>query len=346
MGYAAKPFAVRNLGMCRFCRAIGFARPPARAASFGVLTLKMSGMAQQNGYISCQTRAAPSTLRVPARQPMSTLPITGFADEVSPNLATQIAAFKRFGLNGIDVRGVEGVNVLNLDDATIDSLKAQAKEAGLVIQCVCSPVNKVLFSNEARDGELKKLHAAVRVALKLDVKRIRIFTPEVPRGEDDAYWPGVKAWMAEQIEVAEKAGLVLIHENDARFYGAYPDNAKRLFSELACPSFKAVFDFANTVLIGFRPMRDWFPWILPHLDTLHIKDAIETEGKVVPAGQGDGELLETLRFLILDKGWTGPLTLEPHLSAAGAFGGFSGEQLFEEAVKALRSVLAQVEGAA
>jgi 3-dehydroshikimate dehydratase len=276
---------------------------------------------------------------------MSNLPITGFADEVSPNLATQIAAFKRFGLDGIDIRGIEGVNVLNLDDATLDDLRVRAKEAGLVIQCVCSPINKVHYSDEAREGELAKTHAAVKVARKLDVKRIRIFTPEVPQGEDDAYWPGVKAWMAEQIEVAEKADVVLIHENDARFYGAYPENAKRLFAEFGGPNFKAVYDFANTVLIGFRTMRDWFPWILPYLDTLHIKDAVEAEKKVVPAGKGEGELLDALRFL-RDKGWSGPLTLEPHLSAAGAFGGFSGEQLFEEAVKALRKVLAEVGGAA
>ncbi len=276
---------------------------------------------------------------------MRNLPITGFADEVSPNLATQIAAFKRFGLDGIDIRGIEGVNVLNLDDATLDDLKGRAREAGLAIQCVCSPLNKVHYSDEAREGELPKLDAAIRVAKKLDVRRIRIFTPEVPAGQDEAHWPGVKAWMAEQIAVAEKADVVLIHENDGRFYGAYPENAKRLFAEFGGPHFKAVFDFANTVLIGFRPMRDWFPWILPHLDTLHIKDAVEAAHRVVPAGQGDGELLETFRFLA-KEGWSGPLTLEPHLSAAGAFGGYSGEQLFEEAVNALRSVLAQVGGQA
>jgi sugar phosphate isomerase/epimerase len=277
---------------------------------------------------------------------MSNISITGFADEVSPDLATQIAAFRRFGLDGIDIRGVGGVNVLDLSDQTLEELKAQASEAGLTIQCVCSPINKVLYSEKAREEELAKTRKAASIARKLGVERIRLFTPEVPKGEDNAYWPRVKAWMADQIAVAESNGLVLIHENDARFFGAYPENAKRLFGELGGPHFKAAFDFANTVLIGFRPMRDWFPWILPYLDTLHIKDAIESEGKVVPAGQGDGELAETLRFLLVERGWAGPLTLEPHLSAAGPYGGFSGEQLFEEAVKAIRQVLKQVRGEA
>lgn len=277
---------------------------------------------------------------------MNPLPITGFADEVSPDLAAQIAAFRRFGLDGIDIRGIDGVNVLDLSDAVLGDLVRRTQDAGLAIQCVCSPINKVAYSDAAREKELAKLHIAVRIAHRLGVKRIRLFSPEVPQGEDDAYWPRVKAWMAEQIEVAAKGDVVLIHENDARFFGAYPANARRLFEELGGPHFKAAFDFANTVLIGFRPMRDWFPWILPHLDTLHIKDAVEKEGKVVPAGFGDGELVQTLKFLILEKGWSGPLTLEPHLSAAGAYGGFSGERLFEEAVNALRAVLEEVQGVA
>jgi sugar phosphate isomerase/epimerase len=133
----------------------------------------------------------------------------------------------------------------------------------------------------------------------------------------------------------------LILENDDRYWNAFPETAKKMFDTLGGPSFRAAFDFANTVLIGYRPMKDWFPWLLPHLDTLHIKDAIQSERRVVPAGQGDAQIEETLRWLV-EQGWSGPLTLEPHLSAAGPFGGFSGPQLFEEATNALRQVLGRV----
>ena len=84
-------------------------------------------------------------------------------------------------------------------------------------------------------------------------------------------------------------------------------------------------------------MSDWFPWVLPYLDTLHIKDAIEADHKIVPAGEGDGELLDAFNWLV-SQGWSGPLTIEPHLAAAGPRGGFSGEELFEVAVVALRKV--------
>jgi dihydroorotate dehydrogenase len=47
--------------------------------------------------------------------------------------------------------------------------------------------------------------------------------------------------------------------------------------------------------------------------------------------------LEAFQYLVA-TGWQGPLTIEPHLAAAGPMGGFSGEALFEVAVTALRKV--------
>ena len=70
----------------------------------------------------------------------------------------------------------------------------------------------------------------------------------------------------------------------------------------------------------------------------HIKDA--KDGNVVVAGAGDGQIEETLTFL-KQQGWSGPLTLEPHLGSVGHYGGYSGAQLFTEAANALRSVMAK-----
>ncbi len=144
--------------------------------------------------------------------------------------------------------------------------------------------------------------------------------------------------MHQQKKLAQEEGVVLIHENDDRYWAAHPSNAKRLMETIGGgESFRFAYDFANTVLQGYRTMRDWFPWIVPYLDTLHIKDAIQDQHKIVPAGEGQGELLDALRYLV-SVGWSGPLTIEPHLAAAGPMGGFSGEGLFEVAVAALRKV--------
>ena len=266
--------------------------------------------------------------------------LSAFADEISPDLDVQIATLKRLGVSGLDLRSVDGVNVLNLDDARLDEVTQKCADNGLHVQCIGSPVNKVPLTGSNQPLELEKLEKAIHAAEKTGTKLIRIFSPEVPEPLYADAWMSVEAWMAEQIYTAQQAGMTLLHENDATFYGAFPNGAKRLFERFGGGSFKAAFDFANTVMIGYRPMRDWFPWLLPHLHTLHIKDAMEIGKKVVPAGEGDGQIVETLRWLIA-QGWSGTLTIEPHLASAGKFGGFSGEQLFAVAVDALRKVVAE-----
>jgi 3-dehydroshikimate dehydratase len=271
------------------------------------------------------------------------LPLSAFADEISPELDVQISTLKRLGVKGLDLRSVRGKNVLDLNEAELDEVAQTCADNGLHVQAIGSPVNKVPLSGTNQSVEIEKLERAIHAAQRTGTKLIRIFSPEVPKADYQNAWMAVEAWMGEQIYLAEQAGITLLHENDATFYGAYPEGAKRLFERFGGPNFRAAFDFANTVLIGYRAMDDWFPWILPHLHTLHIKDAIENERKVVPAGEGDGQMVETITWLI-GQGWVGPLTIEPHLASAGKFGGFSGDQLFEEAVTALRKVVAEAGG--
>ncbi|HEY0867186.1 MAG TPA: TIM barrel protein [Fimbriimonas sp.] len=261
--------------------------------------------------------------------------LSAFADEISPDLDEQLSTLRRLEVGGLDLRSVQGKNVLDLTDDEVRQVRRKCEAASIIPQAVGSPVNKVMLTDHNREIELGRLERAINVAKLLGIARIRIFTPEAPMGTDP--WDEVCAWMCEQVELAEDNDILLLHENDARFYGAYPDNSKRLLAEFGGKNFRAAFDFANTVLLGYRPWDDWFPWILPHLDTLHIKDA--QDGVILPAGQGDGQMERTFRWLV-EQGWEGTLTLEPHLQATGPFGGFTGDQLFESAVTALRATLA------
>ena len=263
--------------------------------------------------------------------------ITAFADEIAPDLATQLRVMKLNCVVGLDLRGVDGKNVLALSDAEIDEVGRAVAEAGLRVQCVGSSVNKVRLEEGTEAQEGAKLDRAIEVAGRLGIRRIRIFTPESEDGD------AVMAYMERQVEKAAKGDALLLVENDAKYWSAYPQNAKRLFRELAGTNLMAAFDFANAHLLG-TTVEEWFPWIVPYLDTLHIKDARIDEsghGKVVPAGEGDAGVAITLKAL-WDDHWHGPLTLEPHLAHAGAAGGFSGEELFGQAANALYSILAEL----
>ena len=107
---------------------------------------------------------------------------------------------------------------------------------------------------------------------------------------------------------------------------------------MGSPALRATFDAANFVQCGVRPFTDAYHLLRSSLVYLQVKDAVAATGEVVPAGQGDGEVRETLAAL-RDSGFEGFMSLEPHLARAGRFGGFSGPQAFTRAVRALKSLL-------
>lgn len=266
--------------------------------------------------------------------------LTGFGDEISPDLDVQLDAMRRLRVEALDLRTAFGKNVSQLTDDEVDRVKAEVEAAGLRIQSVSSPVNKVKFSATAQSEELRKLERAAEIARRLGIRRIRIFSPETDRDGSPDAWPDVRAWMADQVNLAKEKDVLLLHENDGHFFGAFPNNARQLLEEFSGPNFRAIYDFGNAVLIGTRTMRDWFPWIVPYVDTFHIKDGIEAEGRFVEAGAGDADFLPALTYLN-EIGWEGPFTLEPHAQIAGTHGGFSGEEAFGYAVLALRRVMFQ-----
>jgi sugar phosphate isomerase/epimerase len=71
---------------------------------------------------------------------------------------------------------------------------------------------------------------------------------------------------------------------------------------------------------------------------LQVKDAVAATGEVTVAGPGDGEVRQTLRAL-RDSGFTGFVSLEPHLDLAGRTSGFSGPGKYRQAVRALTGLL-------
>jgi 3-dehydroshikimate dehydratase len=257
--------------------------------------------------------------------------LSAFADEIDADLDVQFSNLKDNGISLVDMRSAYGKNVMALNDYEASGYKLKASEYGVFVNCIGSPVNKVVTSESQASGELEKLQRAIEIAKVVGTSRIRIFTPESDNFDE------VCAWMEPQVNLAAKHNIVLMHENDAKYYGAYPEQAKKLLDRFASPNFRFAFDFANTVQIGYRAMDDWFPWLLPHLETIHIKDAREDK-KVVPAGEGVGQVPETLTWL-KDQGWKGVLSIEPHLQYAGDRGGFTGIESFKIATDAIKGIL-------
>jgi sugar phosphate isomerase/epimerase len=263
------------------------------------------------------------------------LPLSAFADEISPELDQQVAVCRRAGVSHFELRSVGGVNVLDLSEATRQQVRSTLADAGLGVACIGSPVGKVPIDQPWAE-HLDRFKVAIDAARFFAAPMIRIFSYYGPTGGSVLdHRDEVVRRLAAQAELAAAAGVTLVHENERHIYGERGDACLDLLRSVNSPRLRAAFDFANFVQAGDDPLACW-GMLAPFTVHIHIKDALP-DGRVVPPGTGAGQLGPIIRSAY-DGGYRGFLSLEPHLAAAGQFSGFSGPDLFLTAATALREL--------
>ena len=264
--------------------------------------------------------------------------LSGFADEISPDLTEQCEVASGLGLKYIEVRSAWDVNILDLSPDQLATMKKTLSAYGIKVSSIGSPIGKI-FIDEDFGPHLERMRHAAEVAHELDAPYIRIFSFFIRPGEDPAgHRAEVIDRMRALVRVAEEADLILLHENEKEIYGDIPARCLDLIRSVGSPYLRLAWDPANFVQVGVRPYADGYAKLRPHLEYVQIKDAVAADGTVVPAGQGDGEVAATIRALRHD-GFDGFFSLEPHLALGHATGGYSGPDLFRTAWKAFTDLL-------
>ena len=282
---------------------------------------------------------------------MEYLKISGFSDEIAPDIDTQFRVLNKLGIRYFEPRGINGKNISELEDEEVLALRAVMEKSGIRASSIGSPVGKIKIEDDF-EPHFELFKRVIKTAKMLGSRYIRMFSFYHNGGDD---WTKeerekVLARLRRMIEYAAGQDVVLLHENEKAIYG---DNAARcldLMKELSGPYFRAVFDPANFVQSG-QDTKEAFELLRGYVEYMHIKDAFFEDGKVVPAGYGDGNVPWILRELFT-SGYEGFLSLEPHL---GSFGGLAalgmdetrlaslpegGEGTFTLACRALREILA------
>ncbi len=273
--------------------------------------------------------------------------LSAFADEISPDLDEQIAVLKGEGIHHLELRGVWGLNVLDLSDKQIVEIKNALGDAGIGVSAIGSPIGKVPI-DAPFDEHLHRFERSISVARALDAPFIRLFsfyppTTALPTSDSDetidpATWRDeVLHRLREMTARARAADITLLHENEKDIYGDTIARCVDLMTGVDDAHFGAILDPANFIQCGQTPYPDGYEALEPWLRYVHVKDASAT-GVVTAAGEGVGRWPDLLRRL-RDDGYDGFLSLEPHLALAGREGGFSGADLFRRAAQALQGLL-------
>jgi sugar phosphate isomerase/epimerase len=267
-----------------------------------------------------------------------TVILSGFADEISPDPHAQLATLAAESISHLELRSAWSVNVADFTGEQLAAFRAALGGAGVQVSAIGSPIGKIEVGAPLQP-ELDRMRRVADVAGELGTPIIRVFSFFIPAGQSPERYRGqVIDRMGALTRIAEDYRLTLAHENEKEIYGDTPDRCADLITAVGSPTLRATFDPANFVQCGVRPFSGAYGLLRPYLVYLQVKDAVAATGEVVPAGQGDGQLRETLRAL-RDSGFTGFMSLEPHLAQAGRYGGFSGPEGFHRAAQALKFIL-------
>jgi len=268
------------------------------------------------------------------------LKLSAFADEISPSIDEQIRVCRENNIYHIELRGVSGKNVLDMDDALVQEVSRKLQANGMGLSAIGSPIGKVRITDPF-EPHMERFKKAVKLAEIFGAPFIRIFSFYPPKDGELmlSRRDEVMRRMEAMVEYVENRDVVLVHENESHIYGEMGKENLDLMRTVNSPKLRNAFDFANFVVAGQNPMNCW-NLLREYTVHIHVKDALFDGGKIVPAGQGDGSVGRIIEDA-WKNGYRGFLTIEPHLAHAGQFAGFSGPQLFKVAVDALKKLCAQ-----
>jgi sugar phosphate isomerase/epimerase len=281
----------------------------------------------------------PQEIRV-SKAPTPVWRLSGFGDEIDPDPAVQAAVLLALGASHIEVRSAWGTNVSELEPEQLSRLKSILDAKGLKVSALASPIGKVDVSLPV-EHELERLSRIIAAAKVLEARYIRIFSfyRAAPRSAEDIR-DDVMIRLRALTRVAEESGVVLLHENEKGIFGDIPERVLDIMRTVDSPSLRIAWDNANFVQVGVKPYTEGYALLRPYLEYFQVKDALAATGEVVPAGEGDGELEDTIAALGAD-GFAGFASLEPHLASAHELGGFSGPVAFGTAARAFAALAAK-----
>ena len=241
---------------------------------------------------------------------MVKLTVSAFSDEYAGELEKQCRALNSFGIEYMEMRGVNGKNVSVLSKEEVQEAKKVISDYGIKVSSIGSPLGKIKL-----DGDMAShLETAKRVfdtANELGSKSIRMFSFYLPEGKTRDECRGqVCDELAKLVKLSEEYGVTLCHENEALIYGESPEKCLELL-EYFGGKLKCVLDMGNFVLDGYNPM-DAYKLLGKHIEYFHIKDALYA-GAIVPAGKGEAQIKEILNDYKANGAKNTFITLEPHL---------------------------------
>lgn len=120
---------------------------------------------------------------------MEQIVLSGFSDEIAPELDIQLAAIREWGLSHIELRAADGVNVSDFSPEKVKEVKAKLAAAGVSVSSIGSPLGKISIEEDFAP-HLEKVKRTLEIQKELGAPYIRMFSFYLPEGPGPRPFPG------------------------------------------------------------------------------------------------------------------------------------------------------------
>ena len=251
-------------------------------------------------------------------------------DEFSPDsLDRALGAMAGLGMSFVELRVVDGKNIIDHSVAEIDSVRGRVEARGMRVLSIASPVFKCslpdappvaphiqqdMFSSAfGFDDQERLARRAFEIAERAGAPVVRVFS----------YWrsvdPGacfdrVASTLRGLADLAQERGLIVGLENEHACNIATGEETAQLLAAVNHPALRVIWDPANALVAGETPFPEGYTRLpLARIVHVHAKDCIVTDH--VPTFGPLGEMGIDWRgqlAALARGGYRGTISLETH----------------------------------
>lgn len=257
--------------------------------------------------------------------------VCAVTDEISQDFAYALGVLADLGIRHVELRTLWDKNVISLNDDEVETVRTTLHKRGMSVVSLNGPIFKCDIDEQnptdyvdpyfpqrlTYEEHLNMLQRTLRIANRLDAQMVRVFS----------FWRHQLAWshMTERfgppIELAAKAGKLLVLENIGECNVATSDEIVRFFGLVDSPHLRLIWDPGNALWAG---ETDAYPQgyeaVKSFVAHVHIKDLVldrdTGEVNLKPIGHGEIDYVGQFRALARD-GYSGFVSLEPEYTPDG-----------------------------
>lgn len=256
-------------------------------------------------------------------------PYGAITDEFSPNLDVALDAMAGLGMTTVELRVIEGRNIIDFADDDLDAMRRTIERRGMRVISIASPVFKCelpdsppldprlqrdVFGKQHSSADQAQLSMrALDIAERMGASIVRVFsfwrTVEPP-----ATFDRVGTALRELADRAATRGLTIGLENEHACNVATGAESAALLKAAPHPALKIIWDPANALVVGERAFPDGYGQLaIDDICHVHAKDCRVVDHKPIWGALGamDVNWPAQIAALVRD-GYRGAINLETH----------------------------------